>query len=289
VARAELLEAMRRDGKLEQTDALKQQTELYRKALQLEDDLMTRATVTMDCAKLYASYGHYTEAIILAESYVKDAPTVSTYLRDRRDEALAYAHWLKGTTGKAPESEAELARLVSLKPQNYTLRQQYADVLAAQGNYTKAYTTLEEVQRILSASGTPRASYMVRMADYQLGLGLKDSAKVTLQPLLNGRQRAGSDNYRLISLLAQLGEPDKASELLRHQVRAETPAEEAERLTTVGIVWEVLDKPKMAEKSYRAALRENQYQYEARLLLAELLKSRGKNKKAKAILAETGI
>ncbi len=289
VAKAELLEAMRRDGKLEATEALKQQAELYRKALELEDDLMTRAGVSMAFAKLYASYGQVPEAIILSESYVKDASTVSTYLRDRRDEALAYAHWLKGTTGKAPESEKELARLVSLKPQNYELRQQYADVLAAQGNYRKAYNTLHEAQRILAASGTPRASYMLRMADYQLALGLTDSAKITLQPLLNSKQRANGDVYKLITLLARFGETDKATEMLRQQTRPETSAEAAARLTAVGVLWEELQKPKMALKSYKAALRENEFQYEARVLLADLLRSRGKEKQADAILAETGI
>ncbi|MEJ8758227.1 tetratricopeptide repeat protein [Pontibacter sp. H259] len=288
VARAELLEAMRRDGKLEAIDALKQQAELYRKALDLEDDLITRAAVSMAFAKLYASYGQVPEAIILSETYVKHAPTVSTYLRDRRDEALAYAHWLKGTTSKAPESEKELARLVLLKPQHYELRQQYADVLAAQGNYREAYQTLEEVQRILSASGTPRAAFMVRMADYQLALGLRDSAVATLQPLLASKQKLRTDTYKLIALLARLGEPGKATEILKQQTRPETPAEQAERFTAVGVLWEVLNKPGRAAKSYKAALRENPFQYEARQFLVELLKDQGKDRLAAQILSDSG-
>ncbi|MBB6612225.1 tetratricopeptide repeat protein [Pontibacter sp. Tf4] len=289
VARAELLEAMRRDGKLEDTDALKQQAELYRKALELEDDLMTRAANTMAFARLYASYSRVPEAMILAESYVKTAPTVSTYLRDRRDEALAYAHWLKGTTGKAPESETELARLVSLKPQNYELRQQYADVLAAQGNYKKAYATLEEAQRILTASNTPRPSYTVRMAAYQLMSGQKDSAIVTAEPLLSGKVKLRSDNYKLVALMAQLGDVEEATMLLRQQPRPESAAEMAERLTAVGILWEALDQAGKAEKSYKAALADNPYQLEARVLLAKLLRERGKNKQADKVMAETRI
>jgi Flp pilus assembly protein TadD len=288
-ARAELLEAMRRNNKLETTDALKQQADLYRKALELEDDLMTRAANTMAFARLYASYSKVPEAMILAESYVKTAPTVSTYLRDRRDEALAYAHWLKGTADKAPESEAELARLVSLKPQNYELRQQYADVLAAQGNYKKAYTTLEEAQRILAASSTPRPAYTVRMAAYQLMLGQKDSAIVTAEPLLSGRVKLRSDNYKLVSLMAQLGDVEKATMLLRQQPRPDSPADMGERLTAVGILWESLDQAHKAEKSYKAALTENPYQLEARVLLAKLLRERGRNKQADKVMAGTRI
>ncbi len=289
VARAELLEAMRRNNKLEATEALKQQAELYRKALELEDDLMTSAANTLAFAKLYASYGQVPEAIILAESYVKTAPTVSTYLRDRRDEALAYAHWLKGTTDKAPESEAELARLVSLKPQNYELRQQYADVLAAQGNYKKAYATLEEVQRIVAASSTPRPAYTVRMAGYQLMLGLSDSATATAEPLLSGRVKLRSDNYKLVSLMAQLGDVEKATMLLRQQPRPESPADMGERLTAVGVLWESLDKARKAEKSYKAALAENPYQLETRVLLAKLLRERGRKKQAEKVMAAMRI
>ncbi|MBC5773811.1 tetratricopeptide repeat protein [Pontibacter sp. KCTC 32443] len=289
IARAEVQEAMRRDNVIEAPEALKNQVALYQKALELEDDLLTRATASMAFAKLYTSYGQIPEAIVLAEAYVKTAPTVSTYLRDRRDEALAYAHWLKGTTGKAPESEAELARLAALKPQNYELRQQYADVLAAQGNYRKAYTTLEEAQRILTASGTPRAAYMVRMANYQLALGLKDSARVTAAPLLSGKLKLRTtDNYKLVTLLARLGEVEKATTLLRQQPLPETPADMAERLTAVGILWEELDKSRRAEKSYKAALKANPYQYEARLQLADLLQRRGRNEQARKVLATTG-
>src|SRR5690606_19077293 len=94
VAEAELLEAQRRAKLLPRRRAVLDQVLRYDQALRLENDLLTRARISQAFREFYKDYAMLPEAVGEAERYVQNAPTVSTYLRDRRDEAQAYASWL---------------------------------------------------------------------------------------------------------------------------------------------------------------------------------------------------
>ncbi|MBW7468980.1 tetratricopeptide (TPR) repeat protein [Pontibacter aydingkolensis] len=280
---AELVEAQRRDGKLKQQEAIAEQIGLYTKALELEDDLLMRAQANQRFREFYLSYGMVPEAIAMAERYVKDGPTVSTYLRDRRDEALAFATWLKGTSVKGTEPEQALAKLVASKPQQYELRRQYADVLAAQGKYKDAFATLEEAQRILSAAGTPRADYMLRMANYKLQQQDKTGAAAAAQPLLDGKANIRGEAYQLAGLYADLGLTGKAEELLKKLPEAVTQQELALRLFAEARILEAKGKSRKAIKAYKEALKTQPYQLEVRNSLVNLLQQNGKTKEAAAL------
>ncbi|WP_299702457.1 tetratricopeptide repeat protein [uncultured Pontibacter sp.] len=286
VAEADLIEAQRRAGKMSQRRAIQEQVLRYDKASRLEDDLLTRARINQSFREFYASYGQLPEAVAVAEGYVKEAPTISTYLRDRRDEAQAYASWLRGTAGPSQEAVRTLAELVARKPQHYELRQQYAEVLATQGNYEFAIATLEEAQRILTAAGTPRPGYMVRMAAWHLYLGNAAVARQALEPLLNGKVRARSEATLLARVYAGLGETEKAQEELKKQPVQDSPAELADFLFASGKIWEAEKEPKKARKAYEAALRENPYLYEARQNLVQMLLKEDKRSSAERLLAE---
>lgn len=280
VAEASLAEAKFQNGKLAQPEAVAQQAALYKKALDLENDLLVRAQVSQRFSAFYTSNGMVPEAIAVSEAYFKAAPTVSTYLRDRRDDALAYASFLKGTTQQnAPEAEQALAKLVALKPQNYTIRQQYADVLAAQGKYKEALATLEEAQRILAAGNNARADFMVRIAAYQLKLGNKEAAKATIQPILDGKATLRAEHYKLAQVYAGIGEPMKASaELMK--LKPVSAAEKGNVQLALGTLMEATGEWKQAKKTYEKALETNPYQLEARQNLYNLLMSKGKKKEA---------
>ncbi|MBC5993453.1 tetratricopeptide repeat protein [Pontibacter cellulosilyticus] len=280
LAEADLLEAQRRDGKLKQQEAVQSQVVLYKKALELEDDLLMRALGNQRFREFYYSYGMVPEAIAVSEDYVKGAPTVSTYLRDRRDEALAFANWLKGTSVKDEEPVQALAKLVALKPQNYELRRQYADVLAAQGKYKLAYETLEEAQRILSAAGTPRPDYMVRMAYYKLQQQDKPGAMATAQPLLDGKSTLRGEPYLLAGLYADLGFTAKAVEIMKKQPEPVTQQELAQQQFACIRILEANGKTKKAVKAYRTALMQHPYHLEMRNRLADLLQQAGKTNEA---------
>ena len=285
VAEAALLEAMRQAGKITPEEAVTQQKSLYEKALALEDDLLMRAYANQQFREFYVSYGRIPEAIAVAEAYLEDAPTVSTYLRDRRDEALAFSLWLKGVNSTNKEAEQELARLVSLKPQHYHLRRQYAEVLASHGKHREAYKVLEEGQRILSAAGNPRADYMIRMAAYQLATGDTLTARTGIQPLLEGSLKL-NEKELLVGILASIGETEQASEVLESLPSPKTPREAADQWLAKAQLREAQGKNKKAAKAYEAALQEDAYHRQARALYVKLLESQGKEKKARQLKQE---
>ncbi|MFD2514392.1 tetratricopeptide repeat protein [Pontibacter locisalis] len=280
VAEATLLEAQKRAGKLDEQAALQAQIELYKKALELENDLLMRAYTNEQFRQFYLDYGMVPEAIAVAEAYVADAPTVSTYLRDRRDEAFSFAAWLRGTAVKSDKAVQTLEKLVALKPQNYQLRKQYADVLAAQGKYQEAYNTLEEAQRILFAAGTPRSDFMVQMAAYKANMGDKEGALAVLQPILDDKVKMRGEHYDLIGLLADLGKEEEAEKLLKELPVPQTRNEAAKRQFVRARLLEAEGKAKKAIKAYKEGLRLNPYQLEMRKRLGSLLEVKGKKKEA---------
>ncbi|MFD3002494.1 tetratricopeptide repeat protein [Pontibacter toksunensis] len=285
VAEAELLEAQKRNGSLASKVALTDQVALYSKALELEDDLLQRAYINQRFRELYESYAMIPKAIATAEAYVQQAPTISTYLRDQRDEALAYANWLKGTSQQAPEAVQALAKLVATKPQNYTLRGQYADVLAAQRDYAAAYKTLEEAQRILEASGGARPEFMVRMAAYQLQLNNKAAAEALMQPILRNKVKLRGEQYLLAGVLADLGNLEQAEAVLAQQAAPVTVLEWSKKHYASGQLREAKQKNRKAVKAYEAALQANPYHAAARERLVQLLERQGKQKRAARVRA----
>lgn len=281
MAEAQLLEAMRRKGKANAHDALMKQISLYKKAADLEDDLLMRAHINERFRTFFVDYGMVPEAIAVAEAYVQHAPTISTYLRDRRDEALAYAAWLQGTTRKSTEAMRELERLVSLKPQHYTLRRQYADVLASQGQHEAAYNTLQEAQRILTAAGTPRPDYTLRMAAAKLALGQKQEAKQLLE-LIRAEELSlpKEELHLLVPLLAEAGYVKKARQTRRKLPKPETVVERAQNLTAYGRLMEAQRKLNNAISFYEKSLLLYPYQLAVRERLVRLLQLKGRQQDA---------
>jgi tetratricopeptide (TPR) repeat protein len=285
IAEADLLEAQKRARKLNPQEAMQNQIALYQKSQELEDDLLLRAYINQQFREFYESYALVPEAIATAEAYIQNAPAISTYLRDRRDEALAYTAWLKGSSTQAPEALQALAKLVALKPQNYALRRQYADVLAAQGNPAEAYKTLEEAQRILAASGAARPDYMLRMAAYQLQLKNIAAAKELIQPITDNKVKLSGETYLLAGVFADIGELQLAEQVLGQLPAPETPLDLAQKQYASGRLLEAKQKNKQAIKAYEAALQTNPYSAEVRQRLIRVLEQERKQRKAEQVRA----
>lgn len=198
---------------LDEKTALAMQTGYLQQSIELEDDYQELARLNIMLRELYRKNALFSEAIKLADQYVRTAATVSTYLRDRRDEAIAFSAVLKTGMGNK-ESVAVLKKLVDQKPQNFEFRNMYADALATNGDYAAAITTLQQAQRILNASGNARSDYNLRIAEYYDALNEKDSMLVYLSPFLNEKSWVrGADQFRYINLLIKTGNKDKAAEL----------------------------------------------------------------------------
>jgi predicted Zn-dependent protease len=221
VARADLALAKYNAKLIDQPTAVSQQAEFLNKAYKLEDDYQELAAINVQLREMYRRNGQIANAITTAEEYVKNAATVSTYLRDQRDDAAAFVASLKSELGYS-EPVAILQHLVEQKPQNFEYRGLYADALAANKQYDKAIATLQQAQRILKASGNGRASFDLQIAEFYNELGQKDSVakyQVPATPNLSfggGRNGRSSDNgLRNVRLLAATGNIAKAAETLK--------------------------------------------------------------------------
>ncbi|HZG24181.1 MAG TPA: tetratricopeptide repeat protein [Chitinophagaceae bacterium] len=194
--------------------AINRQAGFYEKALALEGDHLELASVSTELREMYRKNGLLAQSILVAEQYAKKGSVISTYLRDRRDDAVAYAAAMRSLLGY-PEPLEVLKKLVGQKPQNYEYRNLYADALSANKRYKEAIATIQEAQRILAAAANARPDYSLRIAENYHALGEKDSVAAYLQPFLDGKVKLNNDLPRYSRLLIETGNKKKAEELIK--------------------------------------------------------------------------
>ncbi len=284
-ARAELVGARARAVAGEEPQALERRAALLRQALQLESDLAIRAELNEALRELHLGYGRVAEAVAVAEEYAAGAPTVSTYLRDRRDEAAAFAHELRASVGYASQTLDFFRALVGQKPQNYPLREQFADALVAAGRRDEAAATLEEAQRILLAAGSASPGFASRLAEIRLLQGDTAAARAALQPVLGGEIRAEPGDLRLVRALIAVGQATEGNRWLDGQPEPATAFDRAELAFTRAWISEWRGDPETAERLYGDALVANPYHRAARVGLAGLLRAEGREEEAVRLIA----
>lgn len=216
-AYAALVAARFADQKIVQKEAVILQSAYLNRALALEDDAQELAKYSQQLREMYYRNAMIPEAVRVADDYVRTGSALSTYLRDRKDDALVFAASCRLEMGEQGQAEI-LGKLVSQKPQNFEYRNKYADALAAEKNYGKAINILKEAQRILQASGNARSDYNMRIAEFYQAMGRKDSAQIFLKPLLDrsmGVRKA--DELRYFRLLLATGNPGNSTMILENQ------------------------------------------------------------------------
>jgi len=172
-------------NEIDQKTAIREQASFLNKSFLLEDDYQELAEINRTLREMYKSNGMTTEAIKSADQYGKNGAIVSTYLRDQRNDAIAFSAVLRSSLGFTEPVET-LKTLVEQKPQNFEYRTMYADALFENKQFSAAISTIKEAQRILAASGNSRADYNLRIAESYHALGIKDSTDLYLKPFLNG-------------------------------------------------------------------------------------------------------
>ncbi|MDB5005357.1 MAG: hypothetical protein JWQ34_3582 [Mucilaginibacter sp.] len=288
VAHADLVLARYNAKLIDQPTSVSQQAMFLNKAYKLEDDYQELAAINAQLREMYRRNGQIANAIVAAEEYVKNGATVSTYLRDQRDDAAAFVASLKSELGYA-EPIAILQHLVEQKPQNFEYRALYADALAANKQYDKAIVTLQQAQRILKASGNGRAGFDLQIAEFYNELGQKDSVakyQVPATPNMGfggGRNGRGSDNgLRNIRLLAATGNTAKAAETLKGFPVNGDNAYSSEYAYTQGKIQETTD-PALAAASYETAIKYNPYLFKAYPWLISYYNKNGQAAKSQAL------
>ncbi|MCY4779949.1 hypothetical protein ORI89_09830 [Sphingobacterium sp. UT-1RO-CII-1] len=197
-------------------DAFDKQAYLLRKAYDLEDDYMEKATAFNALRNFYYNRGLLEEALAVAEEYILNASEISTYLRDRKNEAKAFKAYHLGLLGDN-DSENLLAYLVSQKPQNYALRTQYVEVLLASKDFEGALKNMLPLYRTLQASQVNRPEFELLIAEAYIGLGEKKEGNIFLDRLTskdNELERLDVlSNLRLVRLLLKADRGEDARKI----------------------------------------------------------------------------
>ncbi|WP_316842006.1 tetratricopeptide repeat protein [Pedobacter gandavensis] len=264
-AYADLYAARFAAGEIDQRAGVQQQAFYLKKAFLLEDDYQELAAINLSLAEMYKKNGMIAEAIATATEYGRTAATVSTYLRDRRDDAIAYAAVLKSGLGYTEEPITILKALVAQKPQNFEYRNKYADALAMNQQYDEAIFTLKEAQLILSASGNARTDYNLRIADYYTAKGEREKAEEYLQPFLKGDQAVrNTDQLRYSLLLIKMGYLEQAEKAFKTAFPKGNPFYMADYYYTQGKLLTASGKDKtVVTPLYEKAIAANPYLFPA--------------------------
>ena len=284
VAYADLISAKQLNKLIDDETAIKQQADLLNKAYQLEDDYQELGRVNILLREMYKKNGMIPEAIATADEYEKNGATVSTYLRDRRDDAKAFSASLKGALGYA-ESVQVLKDLVAQKPQNYEYRNLYADALAIHGNYKMAIETIKQAQRILSASGNERADYSLRLAEFYQFIKQDDSVSHYIGLVKpKTAQLKDADKLRMARLLSSQKNNEEATKLTKSISVQSDPYLQADLDYTKAKIAENEDNQAMAISMYEQVLMHNPYQFEVYKNLLKLYQIANDTDKATALL-----
>lgn len=193
--------------------AKEKQIRLLEKAISLENDYQTAANLHIQLRTVYADFDDIKNAILVAESYAKSGPVVSTYLRDRVDEAKAFSAANKAFLGDMTHLPV-LEDLVKQKPQNYNFRGLYSDALFANKDYQKSINNMNEVQRILRSSGNARADFDLRIAESLVELNQVDRANEVIHEVME--KDSALDAFigqRLVKVLIKLNRNQDAQKI----------------------------------------------------------------------------
>ncbi len=268
VAYASLAQRKMDEGVLNRADAVKEQRANLQQAASLEQDYQEGARIAGLTRDLYKNNAMIDEAIRTADHYAENGPGVSTYLRDRRDDAAAFAAVLKSALGYEDALDI-LKKLVEQKPQNYAYRNYYADALAANGKYDQAVATIHEAQRILAASGNARQDYDLRLAVFYNQTGKKDSANSIVERFLKQTPRLQrEDQLTYIELLANTGHLQKADELFNKLSADGEPYYVSDYLVTKGLLDKLNKRNSNGTSAFESAIASNPYSLRAYTLLA---------------------
>lgn len=270
---------------IDQQSALTAQEKYLKEAKTLENDYSEGARINTLLRELYRKNGMIAEAIAVAEDYGKNGPSVSTYLRDRLDDAVAFAATLKSSLGYN-EPVATLKYLVGQKPQNFEYRNMYADALIANRQYTEAIETIKEAQRILSASGNARLDYTLRIAEAEGLAGHADVSKAILPELIkNNSKLRENDKVRLVRLLLSSNELATAKTIFSEIKPSDDAFALADYNYTAGLL-SAKDGNKSGEiESYKKAIAANPYLFKAYYSLLARYNAEGQQKEANELSA----
>jgi tetratricopeptide (TPR) repeat protein len=224
------------------------------------------------------------EAIQSADRYGKSGAIVSTYLRDQRNDAIAFSAVLRSGLGDSGSVKI-LKNLVEQKPQNYEFRNMYADVLFENKQFDIAISTIKEAQRILSASGNSRSDFTLRIAALYHELGQKDSTDFYVNALYKNslRNLREAEKLRFVQLLNSSRNPQVADEIFKLIVSKGDSYFMSDYFYTKGLILDSKSSKSGSIECYEKAINYNPYNFKALRTLISNYEFEGNEIKAKEL------
>ena len=284
VTRANIVHQRTLQGELGFDESIEEQSGLLEQAYSMESDLSERAQTNRLYRQRLEDYGLIAEAIEVAQTYLQDAPTISTYLRDRKEDTEAYYRYLRSTLGYSKEVTGFFQDLVDQNPQNFTLRRMYADVLMAY-DPTAALEVLQAGQRILASADNERSDYTLRMALIQIENGEVTTAEETISNL-ETKNMGLEEKLMLVRIYSKLGQIERTAAVMDKISGLSMPKEKADLAFTAGVLAESSGDSEVAMDHYGTALDYNAYHLKARVALVKLLDATGDTEKADRLRSE---
>lgn len=249
-------------------------------ALAREKDLSMREEYSRRIRRLYEENGHRAEAVNAAQRYIDSAPVLSTYLEDRKEQAVMYRDWAMGSLGYNDRLK-EMQQLVEANPQNYYYRQLFGESLLQLGKYDRAIKSVNQAQSILRAAGNPRESFEILLAEGYAALKDTTEAEKHLEEVL--KREKIQDRAAVIRLLAKIGRRDEAVDLFSSLVKDRIPVELADYyFTQAAVATDSLEKSDLLKK----CLENNPYYLKARTELIGLLSRTSRKEEANRLITE---
>ncbi len=283
VAYSRLEAAKFEKGLTDKKSTVKTQADYLKKAGELEKDYQELAGINQRLRELYKANGLIAEAMQTARDYQINGSAISTYLRDRIDDAIAFEAVLKTDAG-FPDAERTLNKLVSQKPQNFEYRNFYADALSANEKFRQSIQTLEEAQAILTASGNARPDYTLRIAENHLALNNRDSANYYVEQFLSGKLKLPEkERLRYARLLIDMGNFKEAENILDKVPSTASAFYLSDYYYSMGILLEAEKQNNDAIENYQKSLELNSYNIQSsKKLKAQYILS-GKKQEAELV------
>jgi predicted Zn-dependent protease len=246
--------------------SLRKQVEWMRKALALEGDWQTKAGMAVYLRQVYADHARMDEAIAEADAYVRDGSEISTYLRDRKDDARMFAACQRALLGDRSELEV-IDLLVKQKPQNYNFSLNFADALAANGAYGEAVALMQRVQEIFVSNRSRRPDFDLRMAEAWQAAGKADSARVYYGYSKAAAGQLTPDDAQRLARLALLLDTGDDLPVIEPQYPEHSLAYAASCMFTKGLQQEKAGNRDAAIEFYIEAIALNPYLTQAKTAL----------------------
>ncbi|TAE25410.1 MAG: hypothetical protein EAZ91_19070 [Cytophagales bacterium] len=270
VALADWEKARQVVGATNHTETVAAQAKYLQKAVDLENDYQTRAQMAVQLRETYLHNAQIVNAIRAAEAYAPTSSTISTYLRDKRDEALAFAAAHRAMLGYTQPLDL-LRKQVAQRPQNYELRGLFADALLITGKAAEAVQTIAEAQRILASTQNARTDFSLRLAEGYAALGRIDSLRHYLGVVLADKGTLDPmDKQRLVRLMIRAGQSADAKKLFDTLPTDIDQLYRASAQFSIGMLAQQSGKPEHGIGGLMQAIALNPYDLDAQRQLAEI-------------------